>query len=691
MKVKSLNSVNNTYHRKDIQGLRAFAVGVVVAFHAGLPLPGGFTGVDIFFVISGFVITKMLLTEWRSKGCIDLKRFYFRRFKRIMPALCLMVSVVALISILMLSPLGNGVNVMSMTGIGAVLTFANAVIATKTGGYFDDAAEGNPLLNTWSLAVEEQFYFLYPLVLIATLGISTKFSKRELVPIVTIVLIGTVSIAAAGFGAHGTALPLPKLGLLLGFYSPITRGWEFAAGALVAFALKPSNQQRIFGYLLEIAGLALLLMGLFIIDGHTPWPGPLTLLPVIGTVLLILSGEFQLDRSVISMLLRSRCIVYLGDISYSWYLWHWPFIVFASLYFESNVTIMTLAALTSLLPAIASYRWVETPIRHFSNFGVKKVAIFAIFTLVPPISLCLIVNYANSNGYWSSTIARFKGSLDEVHAANDAGCGQGYVPIVGANTNCIWNSTAGGMPIYLIGDSNADHVSEAVISVGRKMGSPVLAFTKGGCAFLGRSWSDRSETEANKCVEYVEGSLTFLEHSRPGVVILGLSESVWHAPGASVGPTKSEETHVPILIRSYLLQDLMGKIVHLRRSGHQVLLLLPVPKFIDANNKVMFDPSRCTTISVLANECPGRIETTVEFQEKRQAVAREVILEVAQMTRSQTLDLRVPFCPSNICSNFDGERMLYRDAGHLTVRASAELSVLFASALKPMLNRSSLD
>ena len=158
-------SESMTSHRRpDIQGLRAIAVVMVVAFHAGLPVPGGFVGVDVFFVISGFVITTMLQREWVSSGRIRFRQFYLKRFKRLTPALALLVSITLIASAVVLSPLGPQ-EIAAKTGIGAMLLSANFVIARSTGGYFDPAAATNPLLNTWSLSVEEQFYLVFPAVI----------------------------------------------------------------------------------------------------------------------------------------------------------------------------------------------------------------------------------------------------------------------------------------------------------------------------------------------------------------------------------------------------------------------------------------------------------------------------------------------------------------------------------------------
>ena len=172
--MRSSDGVVQGNRRRDIQGLRAIAVIMVVAFHAGLPVPGGFVGVDVFFVISGFVITAMLHREWEKTGRIKFGTFYLKRFKRLAPALALMVGVTLMISTVIFSPFGHQTYA-AATGIGALLMSANFVIAKTTGGYFGPTAENNPLLNTWSLSVEEQFYLVFP----ALIALGWYLAKRH--------------------------------------------------------------------------------------------------------------------------------------------------------------------------------------------------------------------------------------------------------------------------------------------------------------------------------------------------------------------------------------------------------------------------------------------------------------------------------------------------------------------------------
>lgn len=213
---------------RDLQGLRAIAVLAVMAGHAGLGLAGGFIGVDVFFVISGFIITLMLLREYATTGTISFRRFYVRRIKRLALALAVTSIATVILALLFLSPLGPQETTFK-TALGATFGVANWVIAAGTGDYFGTAAERNPMLHTWSLAVEEQFYLVLPALMLLALGLGAKIRKGWgwLVPFSILGLLAVVSLYSVRLG---TAFPL-------GYYGPVTRAWEFLAGCLLALVI----------------------------------------------------------------------------------------------------------------------------------------------------------------------------------------------------------------------------------------------------------------------------------------------------------------------------------------------------------------------------------------------------------------------------------------------------------------------
>jgi peptidoglycan/LPS O-acetylase OafA/YrhL len=359
------NELNGAAFRLDIQGLRAIAVLAIIAYHAGLPLPGGFVGVDMFFVISGFVITAMLLREWNRHRKISFRNFYFRRVKRLAPALAFMTVVTVSVSFLVLSPFGPQ-ELVAQTGIGAILSVANIVIARSTGNYFDPAADANPLLHTWSLSVEEQFYWIFPMLL--SLGLilgsrlRTLFQKAMLL-ISLMLAVAVVMMVITNLPEFYNAFPW-----LSAFYDPLTRFWEFAVGVCLAIAAPKlrSISPKTSGSL-AILGTLLVIVSFLLIDEELPFPGRWTLLPVLGTGFLIIAGFNK--PNPFSRVLSSAPLVQVGNYSYSLYLWHWPFIVFAYLLSNGNEFAVLLAAVLSFVPAYFSYRYIENPIRELKHLG----------------------------------------------------------------------------------------------------------------------------------------------------------------------------------------------------------------------------------------------------------------------------------------------------------------------------------
>lgn len=396
---ESLQSSSTDSRRLDIQGLRAIAVLMVVTFHAGLPVPGGFVGVDVFFVISGFVITGMLHRERIRTGRIGFRSFYLKRFKRLTPALALMVGITLIISSIIFTPFGHQTYA-AATGIGAMLLSANFVIARTTGGYFAPTAENNPLLNTWSLSVEEQFYLVFPALIAIGWFFASKNRRLRFGPVVIVGLVAIASFILAMASSSGVTFPYSEW--ILGFYSPFTRAWEFAVGALLALALiakKPTLNRSIDSRIstaLALIGLAMLASSLWLISESTTFPGPWTLLPITGTLLLLFAGA---KANSVSQALSTAPMVKMGDWSYSIYLWHWPFIVFAIYLWPFSPFAAIVAAFASLAPALASYHWVEQPIRQHTFASRTQVAKLIAFTMLPPILFAGLMG-ATAKYYW---------------------------------------------------------------------------------------------------------------------------------------------------------------------------------------------------------------------------------------------------------------------------------------------------
>lgn len=656
------------HHRSDIQGLRAIAVLMVVLFHAGLPTPGGFVGVDVFFVISGFVITGMLMREFTREGRLRLGRFYLRRFIRLAPALAVTVGVVMLASLLFLSPFG-GQDTASQTGLGALLLGANFVIARATGDYFDASADTNPLLNLWSLSVEEQFYLVFPLVLFAGWLLAANSRRLRVGPVAVVGMLGGASLVLALVGSAGIHVPgLPEY--LVGFYGPVTRIWEFGAGALLALGgdrLRASAPRVALP--LAIAGSSLLAASLFFINGATPFPGPWTLMPVMGTVLLISAGSVS---TAVTTVLACKAMVWIGDRSYSIYLWHWPVIVFARLNWSPSVPVLVVAATASLIPAYASYRWVEQPVRTRGPSGGAPFVRLVAATMIPPLMAAAALGFATERDLWSVSVEDYKAMIRTPHAANVTRCSTSN----GWNAEkCTWNGDASGPPIYLVGDSNADHFSEAMIDAATALGRPLVMWMEAGCSYIRGESVITDRDWRGRCNRYPVEVQDYLLAAADGVVVIANAYGDFRDgfPGdrsmqIDVSGRPSETT---------LFSRLSDTVQPLQEAGHEVLLVQTVPHWgLDRSP----DWQACTTLKLLADGCQKKMPIA-EVSERQGAVAH-VVDEVATSTTAGLLDLTEEICPDSMCSAVSADGMVrYRDDVHITVNQSRALAPNFESAI----------
>jgi len=665
--------------RPDIQGLRAVALVMAVAFHAGLPVPGGFVGVDIFFVISGYVVALMLQREWASTGSIGFRHFYLRRFQRLTPALAVMVSCTVVISALVLSPLGTQ-QATALTAAGSMVMLANVAIAATTFGYFGADANANPLLTTWSLSVEEQFYLFFPLILFLSWMVARRI-RRSRGPgrSIPILVMGAVTLVSLGLALwvvdHRIAhVPFPAVG----YFSPFTRAWEFAAGALLALGLPGVRAVgRRVALACSIVGMAMLVACPWVINGAQPYPGVTTLLPVIGTLLVILGGV--VERNPVSSVLATGPFVKLGDWSYSVYLWHWPVIVFAAVIWPGNALVLVLAALLSFVPALIAFRWVEEPSRKLPPLGRTRTAGLIAVTLAVPLALAMLLWVAVDHGYWNTSVQAYQAAVLPDHLTTDSGCLNLRSPSELSDTDCLWNASASGRPIYLVGDSHADHLSEAVVGAGTALGSPVRAFTPGGCplvaAYLRRPGLLPSIVD--QCNDYMSDRLAWLEQQAPGIVVIANSDGYWTSPDVAVGPTLDTMTTDPTLRRAKISEALKSTVERLQRSGHDVLLVQDVPQFEGAFAWLASD---CSTLQIARAACVQ--EMPLQEARVNQGWVHDLIEGVAKMTSATTVDLTSELCPANACLTVVDGVVRYRDSEHLTVPASEALVPQFTRAVR---------
>ncbi|MGZ4970646.1 MAG: acyltransferase family protein [Methylobacter sp.] len=350
-------------YRREIDGLRALAVVPVILFHAGFQsFSGGFVGVDVFFVISGYLITTIILAE-QSAGTFSIINFYERRARRILPALFVVMFACLPFAWLWLLPEDRRTFSQSLV---AVPTFVSNNLFWRQSGYFATSAELNPLLHTWSLAVEEQYYVLFPIFLMLT----WRLGKRWTLAILG--LVAVVSLALAQWGA----INRPEFT----FFMLPTRGWELLVGAFIAFYFANKNTQSVnqtVSQLVSATGLLLIFFAIFNFDKNTPFPSVYTLVPTLGAALIIL---FATQQTFVGKLLGTKAFVGVGLISYSTYLWHQPLLSFARHKSIAELDNWLLAALciSSFVLAYLSWRYVETPFRNKKQFSRKNVFTYGV-------------------------------------------------------------------------------------------------------------------------------------------------------------------------------------------------------------------------------------------------------------------------------------------------------------------------
>ena len=465
MQVANLKSLSTSTsgQLRFIQGLRGLAVVLVVAFHMGLPVPGGFIGVDVFFVISGYVITLALIRRMRDANRISIASFYLGRFRRLAPALAVMVIFTTMASAALFSPLA-GAETTGQTGLAAVLGLANVVIARVSGGYFDPAAEANPLLHTWSLSVEEQFYVIFPILLLLAYSLTRLFKfPQSSFKKISLTLIGLLT--AVSFWI--TVDPPTWLSnvsnwylqpVLTGFFSPLSRAWEFLVGAILALSLGYwQNRIWLRNNAIGFIGLAGVIGGAFIITKDVVWPGFLTLLPVIGTCLVIISGTLG---GRISTLLSHEFAVWTGDRSYSIYLWHWPFIVFAVALFGGGVWVCLGAVAVSMLPSILSYKYIENTLRDNSTRKRLKYLLSIVLVLTGiGTSAYLILSSATAKertGF--SNTDDFFAEMQNSYFPCTTGALDINLQSYKGIARCFQSKSSGPFDLILFGDSHAEQL-----------------------------------------------------------------------------------------------------------------------------------------------------------------------------------------------------------------------------------------
>ena len=615
-------------YRPEIDGLRAVAIVPVVLFHASVPgFGGGFVGVDVFFVISGYLITGILARDLADGG-IRFAHFYERRARRIVPALLAVLAVcaVAAWSVMTAEDFRH-----FGRSLGATALFAPNVWYALRSNYFNTPASAQPLLHTWSLGVEEQFYLLFPLLLALCWRLGRRFALAAVATLLATSFAGGLWLV----GRH------PEWA----FFLPPTRLWELMAGALCALVPPLARRASAAAW----TGLALLTAGFLLIDRHTPDPGPLMLLPVGGTMLILLAGRSNPFARVLGI----APLVGLGLISYGTYLWHVPLLAFARYTWFGPLPALAIAALigTSVVLGWLSYRFIEGPIRRRAVLK-RRHAVFG-FSLIG-LALFAALGTAIATERLGPRGAAFERSVEGRFAGDDID--QVVIP-----------PGTGALPFVIYGDSHARQYYRAF---SERFGSGALVSGDACLSLPGISDIPLDDPDPAQCRMLIDRFTQLVEHRPVRVVVFAhlWDRMLWDAAGTLDGDLPSEGA------RSRFEAGLEQAIARIPAET-RIVIIGHVPGARPASAPAMKDGwLRCRTY--LDAACPTEIERA---DDEGNAVNRVLAEFAARHPRVVFLDPADVLCGPRICPIFSNGKLVYSDETHVALSAGRRIAARVAS------------
>ncbi|WP_374929179.1 acyltransferase family protein [Kytococcus sedentarius] len=672
--------------RPDVEGLRAIAVLSVLAYHAGLPVvTGGFAGVDVFFVLSGFLISGQLLKEVERSGTVDLPAFYGRRFKRLLPAAS-MVLVFTAIGAWLLLPSTRLREVFGDIAASA-LWLINWRLADRSTDYLAEDSLPSPVQHYWSMAVEEQFYVIWPVVLLGVAWVAARNTHPvRRIAAVGLLLIGLPSLLWSV--AHTTASPEAA------YFLTTTRLWELVLGGLVACGAALWPRIRLpWATSLLMLGVAMVVASFVVFDASTPWPGSAALLPTVGTACALVGGYRA--RGPVMAWLSSRPMVWVGGLSYSLYLCHWPSVVFAEQGVfdgEAPAWVPVVAVALSFPLAWAGQRLIENPVRFAPSMRRTGTALAAgglqVITVAAACALVVTslpaptpVNLAEE-GYWGAeqllpdpgdaTVATVRPVVREgTFPANPAR----VVPAPEAATadspaghalgchvaeesaepvECRFGDLEGTTTVVLAGDSKALQWQPAIDAWARERGYLVISHTKSSCTWAAVLLPHRGGYP--NCLEWGQKVRDRLQEIDPDVLLVS---------GASrAGLTAADDPEAEV---ATLAQGYRQYWTELTDRGTRIVALLDTP-----------------TPPQLVYECVAEHRQDVsacDFPAEEAKGSPPLRQAVEQVPGARLVDLNDFLCPEGTCRAVMGEVLTYRQGAHVTVTWVKTLQPVFDARL----------
>jgi peptidoglycan/LPS O-acetylase OafA/YrhL len=639
--------------RPDIEGIRGLAILLVVAFHAGVSwMSGGFVGVDVFFVLSGFLITGLLAREVASTGDVDLGEFYARRARRLLPAFLVVIVATIALALWIYAPIDQ--RPIAAHARNVALHYGNVAFARDAVDYH--ASSGNPFLHTWSLAVEEQFYIIWPLLFVV-------MGRLENGEPTTVRVMRRLSIGIAVTGALSfvVSLWLTRAAQPWAFFGMPTRIWEFALGGLISLdAARLSKISTKSGTLLQASGLAAIAGASMFYNQATPYPGLAAVVPVLGTTALLVGG-MATPAGAITHGLGTSVLRWFGRVSYSWYLWHWPLVgLGAVIDWRIGVAGRLAWSGVALVLAVLTLRFVEEPARHSSwlrerSYSLNLVALGASLSavLIAYGAMLVAQRRVASPAQRPYAAARKDGMEHDCWGSL----------LENATAPCVFGDRSAKETVVLMGDSHAEHWLPAVDRIGKERGWKVLAMVKPACpvADIPELVNGRLKRRYTECTTWRRAMLRRIVGLRPMAVILSSYDHYMPARGKLSESGVTPDTWRDGLRRTYSL---------LSSARINTIVMRDVPQ-------PGFDVPAC--LSRRAAGAPFRMREC-EYDRDESVSPRAIAAqnEAARgLDRVAFVDMTDRLCTRSPCAVALRGSVVYRDDDHLTATFSrAEAPVL---------------
>jgi peptidoglycan/LPS O-acetylase OafA/YrhL len=677
-------------YRSDIDGLRALAVLPVVLFHFDFPgFPGGFVGVDIFFVISGYLITSLIVSDLDARR-FSFARFYERRIRRIIPALLVMLAAASIFAVALFPPkelAEFGLSAAAAAGFSSNLFFASHT------NYFSGSDNMMPLLHTWSLGVEEQFYILWPLLLFACYRIGSRLAVGALV-----VILAAVSLAYSEWGT--TSRYAAQL-----FYLLQSRAWELMFGAILALGLVPGIPNRWLRGALGLAGIVMIVYAVTQFSTATPFPGLWATIPCLGAMLIIHTGQ-QRDTAAYRVL-SLEPLVFFGLISYSLYLWHWPVITFAENYFgrEPSHGEALLLVIVSVAAAMASWRYVEQPFRYSERtaLGSQQAAFLGGLGALG-LAACaggFLYLGGGLQGRFAPEVLRVYLASRDHNALRDeclSGSGRRTLPPAARCTSPAFKE-GDTSDVIVWGDSYGDALFPAIAMIGQAHGLSTRQVTKLACPPLlgaeraGAGIQRRGNTK--RCEEFKAALMQELKQEhRPSLVVLVARWSMYSETsteftrGRRVFLIDDQDRTLDVeTSRKVLARALARTVDAINALGIRVLLIGQPPEYFQ-------DPNICfVERSILGRDASACLRQPRQVADKRLQASKAILQNVASGRSAATyVSLDSILCDEEACWTWKDGQPLYEDRGHLNLSGARVVSEALAEipSLPPLFVRSAL-